>query len=159
VLGTSLSSAGLRVGLGLVAKATIGIVAVSAVAASTTTTEMVAGLRRLGLPGWFCDMVGLSARQVGVLREDVDRLRLAAAVRAGGRGRRHEWAAVGRTLGTTFVRSTERVERLQLAVEARGGDRLGAVVLGPQPLGPPSVWQWVVVLVPAVVAVAGRLVL
>lgn len=44
-LGVSLSADGLRIGGALVAKATIGIVAVSALAASTTVTAMVAGLR------------------------------------------------------------------------------------------------------------------
>ncbi len=128
VLGLSLSAAGLRVGLAVLGKATIGMVAVSAVAAATPVSEVVAGLRRLGLPGWFCDLIGLSARQAGVLGADVERLRLAAAVRLGGRGRWAEWSAVARALGTSFVRATERVDRLQLAAQARGGTGLGAVV-------------------------------
>ena len=180
VLGLSLSEPGLQVGLALLAKATIGIVAVSAMAASTPVEEVVAGLRRLHLPGWFCDLVGLSARQAGVLAADVERLRLAASVRLGGRGRRAEWSAVAQALGASFVRATERVDRLQLAAQARGGTTLGALVVPapglpdlPGRSGPVSpalpgrsgpglaaarVGAWVQVALPAIGALAARLV-
>ncbi len=119
--GVSLSRAGLQVGLALLAKATIGIVAVSAVAASTTASETVAGLRRLRLPPWFCDLTALTARQLQVLGDDLARLRLAGSIRAGTRGRRGQWSAVARSLGVLFVRSVERADRLQVALAARGG--------------------------------------
>ena len=159
VLGLSLSSAGLRVGLALLAKATIGIVAVSAMAAATSVTEVVGGLRRLRVPGWLCDLVGLAARQVGVLAEDLGRLRLAAAVRAGGGGRRHQTAAITRALGVSFVRSIERVDRLQLAAEARGGAALGAMVRPALPLPVATLGTWATAALPAVAALVARLTL
>lgn len=159
VLGIGLSSAGLRVGLALLAKATIGIVAVSAMAATTTVTEVVAGLRRLRAPGWLCDLVGLSSRQVGVLGDDVGRLRLAAAVRAGGRGRRTQLAVLSRSLGVSFLRAAERTERLQLAAEARGGTTLGAIVRPGRPVPSGSVATWAGAALPAVGALAARLAL
>lgn len=159
VLGLSLSSAGLRVGLALLAKATIGIVAVSAVAAATPVTEIVAGLRRLGMPGWLCDLVGLSARQVGVLGEDLRRLRLAAAVRAGGAGRRRQSAAVARALGVSFVRSIERVDRLQVAAQARGGTTLGTLIRPAAPLPAATPGTWATALLPALAALTARLAL
>ena len=159
VLGLSLSAAGLQVGSAVLAKATIGIVTVSAVAATTTVTEAVVGMRRLGLPGWFCDLVGLSARQTALLRSDLERLRLAAAVRCGGRGRRAEWSAVARALGASFVRATERVDRLQLAAQARGGATFGAVVLPDPAAATATVSTWALVALPSVGALAARLVL
>jgi cobalt/nickel transport system permease protein len=159
VLGLSLSSAGLRVGLALLAKATIGIVAVSAMAAATTVTEVVAGLRRLRVPGWLCDLVGLAARQVGVLGDDIERLRLAAAVRAGGGGRRRQAGAVTRALGVSFVRSVERVDRLQVAAEARGGAALGTLVRPALPLPMATTGTWVVVMLPALAALCARVAL
>ena len=157
VLGLSLSSAGLHVGLALLAKATIGIVAVSAMAAATPVTEVVAGLRRLRVPAWLCDLVGLSARQVAVLGDDLGRLRLAAAVRAGGRGRRQQWAAVSRALGVSFVRATERVERLQVAAEARGGTTLGAMVKPGRPLPSATAGTWAGAALPALGALVARI--
>jgi len=159
VAGLSLSSAGLRVGLALLAKATIGIITVSAVAATTTVSELVAGLRRLRLPGWLCDLVGLSARQVGVLGQDLDRLRLAADVRSGGRGRRAQWGAVARALGVSFVRAAERVDRLQVAAQARGGTTLGAIVLPARPVAGATAATWAGAALPALGALVARLAL
>ena len=157
VLGLSLSVAGLQVGSSMVVKATISIIAVSALAATTTVSETVAGLRRLGLPGWFTDLVGLSARQAAVLGADVERLRLAASVR--GRGRWAEWTAVARALGVSFIRATERGDRLQLAAQARGGTTLGAIVVAGPTIPAATAATWTLATLPAVAAVAIRLLL
>jgi cobalt/nickel transport system permease protein len=155
----SLSEAGLRVVLAVLAKATIGIVAVSAVAATTTAVELVRGMRRLRFPVWFCDLVALSARQVEVLREEAARVRLAASVRAGGRRRRDEWRAVVRSLGTLFVRSSERAERLSTAIALRAGTT-GAgrgLVVAADPADSATatpVADWLVALAPATLALA-----
>lgn len=159
LLGLPLSEAGLRVGAALLARATIGIVAVSAFAAATTVGEVVTGLRRLRLPGWLCDHVGLAARQVAVVGDDLDRLRLAAAVRAGGGGRRRQSAAVARSLAVSFVRAAERVDRMQVAAEARGGGNLGAVVLPAHPVPAGVAPSWAGAALPALAAVAARLAL
>ena len=159
VLGVSLSSPGLQVGLAVLAKATIGIVAVSALAATTPIDEVVAGLRRLGAPGWFCDLVGLSARQAAVVGDDLERLRLAAAVRCGRGGRRTRWSGVARALGASFVRAAERVDRLQLAAQARGGASLGSVVVPGPAVAAATVTTWVLVALPAAAALTARVVL
>jgi cobalt/nickel transport system permease protein len=125
--GLDLSRPGLENGAAVLAKATIGVVAVSAVAASTTVPETLVALRRIGLPDWFCTLVALAARQVDVLRAELARVRLATALRHPDGGRRAAWSVGARTLGLLFVRSTDRAERLQLAADLRGGD-LAAVV-------------------------------
>jgi cobalt/nickel transport system permease protein len=159
VLGLALSGPGLRVGVALLAKATIGIVAVSAMAATTDVTEVVTGLRRLRVPGWLCDLVGLSARQVGVLGDDLSRLRLAAAVRAGGTGRRRQTAAVTRALGVSFVRAAERVERLQLGAQARGGPTLGAKLRPGRAVPAATLGTWAGAALPVAGAIVARLAL
>ncbi|MEA2828015.1 MAG: cobalt/nickel transport system permease protein, partial [Actinomycetota bacterium] len=153
VAGVSLSRAGLHVGLALLAKATIGIVAVSAVAASTTATETVAGLRRLRLPPWACDLTALTARQLQVLGDDLARLRLAGSIRAGTRGRRGQWSAGARSLGVLFVRSVERADRLEIALAARGGTP------PPAPPPAPAARGWLPAVLPAAAALAVRLAL
>jgi cobalt/nickel transport system permease protein len=158
VVGLHLSQDGLRIGVALLAKAGIAIVAVSAVAASTSVAETVGGLRRLRLPAWCCEAVALTARQLDVLRDQIGRLRLAGSVRAGTRGARGEWSAVGRSLGVLFVRSMERMDQLQLATAARGGTRLGATVLAEAaPAAVPV--HWLVALLPAAAALVLRLAL
>lgn len=160
VLGLSLSEPGLRAGLAVLAKATIGIVAVSALAASSSVPEIVAGLGRVGAPGWFLRLVALTARQLHVLRTDLARLRLAVAVRSGSGRRSVALASGARSLGSLFVRSTERADRLQLAAALRGGTAatatLPAAGAGAGTAGPAT---WALALVPALLALAARVVL
>jgi cobalt/nickel transport system permease protein len=153
VAGVSVSRAGLQVGLALLAKATIGIVAVSAVAASTTASETVAGLRRLRLPSWLCDLTALTARQLQVLADDLARLRLAGSIRAGTRGRRGQWSAVARSLGVLFVRSVERADRLEIALAARGGPPPSTTTTP----AATTTSAWLPALVPAAAALVLRL--
>jgi cobalt/nickel transport system permease protein len=155
VAGLSLSEDGLQVGTALLGKASIAIVAVSAVAASTSMAETVGGLRRLRLPAWCCELVALTARQLDVLRDEVGRVRLAGSVRAGTRGSTGEWSAVGRSLGVLFVRSIERMDQLQLAAAARGGTRPGATVLA-DTAPPATPTAWILALAPAAAALALR---
>jgi cobalt/nickel transport system permease protein len=163
VLGLPLSEPGLRAGLAVLAKATIGIVAVSALAASSSVPEIVAGLGRVGAPGWFLRLVALTARQLHVLRTDLARLRLAVAVRSGSGRRTVALASGARSLGSLFVRSTERADRLQLAAALRGGTATTAA-LPPGPgetgtAGRAGPATWALALVPAVLALAARVVL
>ena len=153
VAGLTLSQPGLRAGLAIVARATIGIVAVSAVAASSSVPEIVDGLRRLGAPGWFRQLVAVTARQLQVLRADLAKLRLAVAVRTGSGRRTLALASGARSLGSLFVRSTERAERLRLAAELRGGELAPAAT----PAG--SAAAWAVALVPAALALVARVAL
>ncbi|HET8618665.1 MAG TPA: CbiQ family ECF transporter T component [Acidimicrobiales bacterium] len=159
VLGLSLSEPGLRAGLGVLAKATVGIVAVSVLAASSSVPEIVDGLRRVGAPPWFRRLVVLAARQLQVLRAEFTRLRLAVAVRTGSPRRAVALASGARSLGSLFVRSTERADRLQLAAELRGAPA------GSPPAAPAAATaaagarDWLAALAPAAVAAAAVVVL
>jgi cobalt/nickel transport system permease protein len=159
VAGLSLSQPGLRVGLAITAKATIGIVAVSALAASTSVPDTVAGLARVGAPAWFRQLLALSARQLQVLRADLARIRQAVAVRTATPRRGVALAAGARSLGSLFVRSTERADTLRLAAELRGGDATTplAVTVGAPARQGAAVW--VLALAPAVAAVLASVVL
>jgi cobalt/nickel transport system permease protein len=159
VLGLALSRPGLEAGLGIMAKATIGIVAVSALAASTSLPETNAGLARVGAPAWFRQLLALSARQLQVLRSDLVRIRRAVAVRTASRRRAAPLAAGTRALGSLFVRSVERADTLRLAAELRGGDAMTPLApvaaRAPRPDPGPAGRRgatWGVALAPAVVA-------
>lgn len=156
VAGVTLSEPGLRVGLTVLAKATIGIVAVSSLAACTSVPATIAGLARVGVPPWFRQLVALSARQLQVLRGDLARIRRAVEVRTASTRRTVLVAAGARSLGALFVRSTERADNLRLAAELRGGDAMTAVAADPAaeagaPAGPGA---WACALAPAVLALA-----
>ena len=159
IAGLTLSRPGLTVAFGVLSKATIGVVAVSVIAASTTATELVRGLARLGVPAWFGDLVALSARQVEVLRAEAARVRLAAELR-GSPGRADTWRAVSRSLGTLFVQGAARAERLATSVAVRSAGP-GPLVLAPAGAGssPAATGrQWAWAAVPALLATAALLV-
>ena len=157
VAGVALSEPGLHAGLGILAKATIGIVAVSALAASTSLPDTIAGLAHLRAPAWFRQLLALSARQLQVLRDDLARLRLAAAVRTASPRRTVALAAGARSLGSLFVRSTERADTLRLAAALRGGDELSALAPPPAAPGRRDASTWALALAPALVAVGALL--
>ncbi len=162
VLGLSLSEPGLRVGLGILAKATIGIVAVSALAASTSVPDTIAGLGRVGAPAWFRQLLALSARQLQVLRADLARIRRAVELRTASQRRTVALAAGARSLGSLFIRSTERADNLRLAAELRGGDAMTAAAPpahGAGSSGRRTVPAWAVGLLPAAGAVMVSVVL
>lgn len=161
VAGLSLSEPGLRVGLGILVKATIGIVSVSALAASTSLPDTVAGLARVGVPAWFRQLLALSARQLQVLRADLARIRRAVEVRTASQRRTVVLAAGARSLGALFIRSTERAESLRLAAALRGGDGGPAAVPSGEVAGRGSrgAAAWAAGLLPAAVAVAVSVVL
>jgi cobalt/nickel transport system permease protein len=121
VVGLTLSRPGLTVGAAVVVKATIGVVAVSAVAGCTTVPETLVALHRLHAPQWFCTLLALAHRQLDVVRDDLHRIRLATALRHPDGGWRASWSVGGRALGALFIRSADRADRLQLAAELRGG--------------------------------------
>ena len=158
VLGVTLSQPGLRVGLAILAKASIGIVAVSALAASTSVPATITGLAHLGVPAWFRHLLALSVRQLQVLRADLARIRLAVEVRTASTRRTVALAAGARSLGVLFVRSTERAETLRLAADLRGGDgdggggaNVGDPASGRSRPGPAA---WLVAVLPAIAATA-----
>jgi cobalt/nickel transport system permease protein len=165
VLGLGLSEPGLRVGLSVLAKATIGIVVVSALAGSTSLPGTIAGLARLGVPAWFRHLLALSARQLEVLRADLARIRRAVEVRTGSTRRGVVLGAGARSLGVLFVRSAERADLLRLAADLRGGPAgaagpgagadAAAAPGGARPAGPatrPGTLAWLAGLAPALVA-------
>jgi cobalt/nickel transport system permease protein len=171
VLGVALSEPGLRVGLAVLAKATIGIVAVSALAASTSVPDTIAGLARLGVPGWFRTLLALSVRQLQVLRSDIARIRRAVEVRTASTRRTVALAAGARSLGVLFIRSTERADTLRLAADLRGGaEGMPAAEPGAAakraPADPAAPWRspgtvgrWALASVPAALAVVATVAL
>jgi cobalt/nickel transport system permease protein len=159
VAGLTLSRPGLHAGFGIMAKATIGIVAVSALAASTSMPDTIAGLARVGVPAWFRQLLALSARQLQVLRADLARIRQAVAVRTASPRRAVALAAGARSLGSLFVRSTERADTLRLAAELRGGDATTPLAVAAGAPARRAAAAWVLALVPAVVAVVASVAL
>ncbi len=115
-----LSVAGLWLFTGVVIKSFLGASAATLLAASTPFSELLSGLRRMGIPAILVDLLALTYRYLFVLIEEAMRLRRAAAAR----GYRPNWLGqawlIGRLIGQLFVRSYERAERVYGAMLQRG---------------------------------------
>ncbi|HEY4375566.1 MAG TPA: hypothetical protein VGM93_00335, partial [Acidimicrobiales bacterium] len=118
-------------------------------------------------------LIALSARQLQVLRADLTRLRMAVHVRTATDQRRLALATGARSLGSLFVRTAERADRLHVAAELRGAVGASAAL----PAADPSVDQavdsvpagapprqitwinWIAALAPCAVAIVASVLL
>ena len=118
----SLSEAGLWGGWNLLVKGTLGVGASLVLAATTTPSDVVAGLARLRLPAQLVLILGFMVRYTEVISGQLQAMRVGREARGfSGRGLR-AWPALASTAGSLFVRSYERGERVHLAMLARGFD-------------------------------------
>ncbi|UVS80770.1 cobalt ECF transporter T component CbiQ [Actinokineospora sp. UTMC 2448] len=147
VLGVSVSVGGLLAGWNIVAKGTIGVLASLTLAATTTPRDLVVGLQRLRTPSVVVTIATLMLRYLEVIVAEARRMRLARISR--GHDPRFLWqvGATARGIGTLFLRSYERGERVHLAMVSRG--YAGAL---PDAGGPARPLSWLSGLVPAATA-------
>ncbi|MEV6349328.1 cobalt ECF transporter T component CbiQ [Actinoplanes sp. NPDC051851] len=119
-LGMSLSVEGLHGAWNIFAKGTLGVLASLLLAATTTMRDLVLGLDRLRCPAVFTQIMTFMLRYIDVLADDARRMRIARLSR--GYDPRFLWQvkafAVG--VGSLFLRSYERGERVYLAMVSRG---------------------------------------
>jgi cobalt/nickel transport system permease protein len=122
VLGVSMSTAGGWAAWNILAKASLGVAASVVLAWSTPVADLLAGLDRLRVPRALTVIAGFMVRYLAVVRDELHRLDVARVSRAD--DPRWFWQArsVAATLGSVFVRTYERGERVQMAMVARGFD-------------------------------------
>ncbi|WP_431952110.1 cobalt ECF transporter T component CbiQ [Nocardia lijiangensis] len=120
LLGLSLSTTGLYAAWGIIAKGTIGVGISLTVAATTSVRELPAGLSRLRVPGMIITIVVLMLRYVDVIADEAARMRLARVSRGDDPRTIRQIGATARGVGSLFLRSYERGERVHLAMLSRG---------------------------------------
>ena len=115
-----LSEPGLWASWNILAKATLGLVVSVLLAATTSTRDLIAGLQKLRVPDVLVQIFASMVRYVHVVTGEWDRMSRARAARGfQARGPR-SWPVVAQGLGTLFIRSYERGERVHLAMVSRG---------------------------------------
>jgi cobalt/nickel transport system permease protein len=121
-----LSGEGLRMFTTIALKSWISVQAALVLAFTTPFHELVDALRQLRLPRIMIAIIGFMYRYLGVLAGEATRMARARASRsaapAGRGGRSIAWRArvTGAMVGTLFLRSYERSERIYAAMQARG---------------------------------------
>ncbi|GAA2350674.1 cobalt ECF transporter T component CbiQ [Saccharopolyspora halophila] len=120
VAGIGLSTEGLLAGFNILAKGTLGLGTSLVLAATTAPRELVLGLQRLRTPKLLITIITLMLRYAEVIAAEAARMRLARISR--GHDPRFLWqvGATARGIGSLFIRSYERGERVHLAMVSRG---------------------------------------
>ncbi|HEX2293841.1 MAG TPA: cobalt ECF transporter T component CbiQ [Actinomycetota bacterium] len=115
-----LSVEGLWAGWNVLAKATLGALAVVVVSSTTPVAGVLRGLEALRMPRAFTSVAGFMARYAGVIGDEARRMRIAQQSR--GYAPRWLWQAraAGSAAAALFVRSFERGERIYVAMLSRG---------------------------------------
>ena len=151
VLGVGLSEDGLWTAWGIVAKATLAVLAAGVLSATTPAPAILAGAERLRIPRQFTAIAAFAIRYLQVVIDELRRLQLARVAR--GDDPRWLWQArtVGQSAGALAVRCFARGERVHTAMLARGYDgRMPSLHLTPAA----SPLAWVGAAIVPLVAVA-----
>jgi cobalt/nickel transport system permease protein len=122
VLGVGLSEEGLWTAWGILAKATLAVLATGLLAWTTPAPAILRGAERLGLPRRLVAIAGFALRYLQVVLDEFRRMQLARVAR--GDDPRWLWQAraATRTVGALGVRTLARGERVHTAMLARGYD-------------------------------------
>jgi cobalt/nickel transport system permease protein len=152
VLWLSLSREGLWAAWNIFAKALLGASASVVMAATTRVPDVLLGLTRLRAPRIVVSIMGFMVRYLDVVIGELGRMRVALRSRGYAPRGVREAGALGSTLGTLFVRSYERGERVYLAMLARGFT--GAMPVIDDAAAPAVQWLGAGVLAAAVITVA-----
>ncbi len=120
ILGLTVSEPGLVAAWGLVAKGSLGVMAALTLAATTEPSDALVGLRRLRMPDLIVQIMGFMIRYLDVVTADLSRMMVAMRSRGVEPRSPRNWPTLARTLGSLFIRSYERGERVHLAMLSRG---------------------------------------
>jgi len=120
VLGTSLSVGGLYAAFNILAKGTLGVLVSLTLAATTPLRDLVLGLQRLRAPAIVTTIATLMLRYLDVIAGEARRMRLARVARGHDPRFVFQAGATARGMGSLFIRSYERGERVHLAMLSRG---------------------------------------
>ncbi len=120
VLGVALARDGLVDAGVLLAKATLGVVAAIVLAATQHPRELLLGLQRLRVPHLVVTIAGFMIRYVHVILDEMRRMRVARESRCFEARSLRDGRVLAASLGSLFIRSYERGERVHLAMLSRG---------------------------------------
>lgn len=101
-------------------KMTVGVLVSVTIAGTTEASDIVRGLEALRVPRVITAIMGLMIRYLDVVVGEVGRMRVAMRSRGYAPRGLGEVAAIGRGMGSLFIRSYERGERVYLAMASRG---------------------------------------
>ncbi len=113
---------GIIVFQGVVMKSYLSVFSLVLLSSITPFPALLGGLRKLGVPRIFLSLMSFTYRYLFLLIEEFERMVRARDARCYGGKWLWQTRTVGRMVGTFFVRSYERAERVHQAMASRGFD-------------------------------------
>jgi len=120
--GLSVSRSGLLILWNALAKASLGVFSIILLYSTTTFPKLVKGMEQLRLPRVFTVLFSFMYRYSFILIDEVQRMKRARDSRCFGGAWLWQVRTIGHMVGTLFVRSYHRGERVYLAMLSRGYD-------------------------------------
>jgi len=118
----SVTYSGLFILANVVVKAWLCILALILLSSTTRLADLLKSLRQLGIPRVMILILSFMYRYIFVLADEVMRMQQARDSRNFGGKRLHQMKTIGSMVGTLFIRSYERGERIYAAMLSRGFD-------------------------------------
>jgi len=118
----SVTYSGLQVLWNILAKAWLSILSLILLTSTTKMTHLLRGLEQLRMPRVMVMILSFMYRYIFVLVDEVMRMKQARDSRNFGGKRLWRIRTIGNMIGTLFIRSYERGERVYVAMLARGFD-------------------------------------
>ncbi len=118
----SVTRSGLLTLYGVVAKAGLSVLSVVLLSSTTRFAELLKGLDKLGIPKVMVMTLSFSYRYLFVILDELARMRQAKDSRSFDGKFWWRMSILGDMIGTLFIRSFERSERVYQAMSARGYD-------------------------------------
>jgi cobalt/nickel transport system permease protein len=118
----SVTYSGLLVLANVVTKAWLCILSLILLSSTTRLADLLKGLKQLKVPQVIVLILSFMYRYIFVLADEVMRMKQARDSRNFGGRRLHQLKTIGNMIGTLFIRSYERGERVYAAMLARGFD-------------------------------------
>lgn len=118
----SVTHSGLQILWNILVKAWLSILSLILLTSTTKFKSLLKGLEQLRLPRVIVMLLSFMYRYLFILVDEVMRMRQARDSRNFGGKRRWRIGTVGNMIGTLFIRSYERGERVYAAMMARGFD-------------------------------------
>lgn len=147
----TLSEPGLWAAAAIAAKTLIGALTSIVVAGTTPIPDLLAGLGRLGLPRQLVALAGFTLRYVDLVADGLARRRTAMVARGYQARRLTQAGPLAASLGTMFVHTYERGERVHAAMLSRG---YTGTLPDTAPVARPRAGQWATAAVLPLVALA-----
>ncbi len=113
---------GLQVFWNILAKAWLSILSLILLTSTTRFSHLLRGLEKLRLPRVMTMILSFMYRYLFVLVDEVMRMKQARDSRSFGSSRWRQLRTIGNMIGTLFIRSYERGERVYAAMTSRGFD-------------------------------------